>query len=231
MTLSNNQPPTSTYYNLLNACADPGCPVCRVGAHSVKRYLKSIFNEFVNDRATRDNLLKSLGFCGEHSQLLLNTSIADALGASIIYENIVKKMLRELPRQHDAKGVKNAVNRNRNCMACEQRNAVTDRSINEIRNSLGNEKMKNALLGSDGLCFPHLLQVLENNQNVDDADFLLSLTKTKLEARQIEMAELIRKNDHNFRSEEITKDEALAWKKAVSMVSGVSISLTGDKRG
>jgi len=231
MTPSNNQPPTSTYYNLLNACADPGCPVCRAGAHSVKRYLKSIFNEFVNDHATRDNLLKSLGFCGEHSQLLLNTSIADALGASIIYENIVKKVLRELPGQNKTKDIQSAVNRTRNCMACEQRNIVVDRSINEISNSLGDEKMQNALQGSDGLCFPHLLQVLENNQNADGADFLLSLTKTKLEARQTEMAELIRKNDHNFRSEEITKDEALAWKKALSMVSGVSISLTGDKRG
>ena len=116
-------------------------------------------------------------------------------------------------------------------MACEQRNTVMDRSINEIRNSLGDEKMQNALQDSDGLCFPHLLQVLENNQNAEDAEFLLSLTKTKLEARQTEMAELIRKNDHNFRSEEITQDEALAWKKALSMVSGVSISLTGDKRG
>lgn len=231
MTSSNKLPPTSTYYELLNACADPGCPVCRVGAHAVKHYLKSIFNEFVNDRAIRDNLLKSLGFCGEHSQLLLNTRIADALGASIIYENIVKKMLRELPRQNREKDLLNTVNRTKNCMACEQRNTVIDRSINEICNSLSDEKMQNALQDSDGLCFPHLLQVLENTQNTDDADFLLSVTKTKLEIRQTEMAELIRKNDHNFRSEEITKDEALAWKKALSMVSGVSISLTGDKHG
>ena len=229
MTSSNNLPPTSTYYELINACADPGCPICRVSAHAVKRYLKSIFNEFVNDRAIRDNLLKSLGFCGEHSQLLLNTRIADALGASIIYENIVKKMLRELPKQNKEKDLQNTVNRTKNCMACEQRNTVIDRSINEICNSLSDEKMQNALQDSDGLCFPHLLQVLESNQNTDDADFLLSVTKTKLEIRQTEMAELIRKNDHNFRSEEITKEEALAWKKALSMDSGVSISLTGDK--
>ena len=231
MTSSNNLPPASTYYDLLNACTDPGCPICRVGAYAVKRYLNSIFNEFVNDRAIRDNLLKSLGFCGEHSQLLLNTRIADALGASIIYENIVKKMLRELPKQNKEKDLQNTVNRTKNCMACEQRNTVIDRSINEICNSLSDEKMQNALQDSDGLCFPHLLQVLESNQNTDDADFLLSVTKTKLEIRQTEMAELIRKNDHNFRSEEITKDEALAWKKALSMVSGVSISLTGDKHG
>lgn len=172
MTLSDNLPPTSTYYELLNVCADPGCPICHVGAYTVKRYQNSIFNEFVNDRAIHNNLLKSLGFCREHSQLLLNTRIADALGASIIYENNVKKELRELPRQNKAKDIKNVVNRTKNCMACQQQNTVIDRSVSEISNSLNDEKTQQALQDSDGLCFPHLLHVLENNHNANNSDFL-----------------------------------------------------------
>jgi hypothetical protein len=43
------------------------------------------------------------------------------------------------------------------------------------------------------------------------------------------MAEVIRKNDHHFHSEGITQEEALAWKKAMVMLSGVSINPTGDK--
>ena len=91
--------PTSPYSNhdLLEACAQTGCPVCRVGAHSVKRYLKSIFYEYVNDIDTRARLNKRLGFCEEHVQVLLNARIADTLGASIIYENIAKVLLREFP--------------------------------------------------------------------------------------------------------------------------------------
>ena len=55
------------------------------------------------------------------------------------------------------------------------------------------------------------------------------LTKNKLEARKAEMAEVIRKNDHHHHSEGITQEEAIAWKKAMVMLSGVSINPTGDK--
>jgi hypothetical protein len=70
---------------------------------------------------------------------------------------------------------------------------------------------------------------LERIQKPDYASFLLELTRTKLEKRRSEMEELIRKNDHRFRSEGITREEALAWRKAMCMISGASITLTGEK--
>ena len=108
-------------------------------------------------------------------------------------------------------------------MACEQQDALFDRSLDEIRKTLGQEKMRNALQDSDGLCFPHLTQVLEQIKSTDDIEFLLALTKTQLETRQTEMAEVIRKNDHRFQSEGITEDEALAWKKTMCMITGVHL--------
>ena len=185
-------------------------------------------NEFVNDITMRENLVKSLGFCYEHTQLLLNVRIADALGASIIYENIVKKILRELPAQFNSNDFEKATIRIKGCPACEQRDDVFARSSLELGKALRDKKMRSALEKSDGLCFPHLSQVLENSQNADDATFLLSLTKSKLETRQAEMAEVIRKSDHRFKDEKITQNEALAWKKVMCMASGVSISPTGE---
>lgn len=224
MTPSKRPSPSFSQQDLINACDQPGCPVCRVGANSVNRYLKSIFNEYVNDPTLRDHLLKSLGFCVEHTQLLLNTRTADPLGASIIYENIVKKILRELPHKSKSNEFKRASTRTGNCMACEQQEALFDRSLDEIRKTLGEEKMRNALQDSEGLCFPHLTQVLERIKDTDDVEFLLALTKTQLEIRQTEMAEVIRKNDHRFQSEGITEDEALAWKKTMCMITGVNFS-------
>lgn len=225
---SKNETASFSQHDLFDACAQPGCPICRVGAHSVKRYLKSIFNEFVNDITMRDNLLKSLGFCYEHTQLLLNVRIADALGASIIYENIVKKLLRELPEQSKVDDVKKASSKSINCPACERRDSVFDRSMLALSKSLGDEKMRSSLSESDGLCFPHLIHVVEQTKNVEDADFLLSLTKEKLATRQFEMAEVIRKNDHQFQDEKISQEEATAWKKVMCMIMGVSIDPTGE---
>jgi hypothetical protein len=236
MAFSKNTSDSFSHHDILAACAEKGCPICRIGVHSVKRYMKSIFNEFVNDPATRDSLLMTLGFCGEHVQLLLNTRIADALGASIIYENIVKKLLREFPAQTKdnarmASKFRNASDSTQGCMACKQRNAVFDRSVHALSKALGEEEMRTALNTSDGLCFPHLTQVLEHGHNQDDTDFILTLTNTTLEKRRAEMADLIRKNDYQFQDEGITQEEALAWKKSMCMITGVSISPTGNKHG
>lgn len=216
-------------HDILKACTEPGCPICRLGAHSTKRYMKSIFNEYVNDHLTRDALLNTLGFCGEHVQLLLNTRIADALGASIIYENIANKLLRDFPVQ--TQEFQTASDSTEGCMACKQRNAVFDRSLDELSKTLGDEKMRAGLQESDGLCFPHLAQTLERIQIQADVDFLATLTRNKLQLRQAEMAEVIRKNDYQFRDEGITQEEALAWKKTMCMITGVSISPTGEKYG
>jgi hypothetical protein len=245
MTSSQDLPPSFSYHDLLKACALTGCPVCRIGAQSVKRYLDSLFYEYVNDPGTRDRLVNSLGFCSEHIRLLLSTRIADGLGASIIYEHIIKTILRDFPdHSHKAAGVfpLRSMERARmirkfvsasaglgKCAACEQRAAASDRALYEMNKSLGEKKLRLALQESDGLCLPHLAQLLESTLEADNISYLLDLTENKLKSRQSEMAELIRKNNYQFQSEGITQDEALAWRKAMCMISGASITLTGEK--
>jgi len=241
MTPSRKSSSRFSHYELLEACAQTGCPVCRVGAHSVKRYLKSVFYEYVNDVDTRARLNKRLGVCEEHVQLLLGTRIADTLGASIIYENIVKILLREFPSPSSSaspnpkesarriSGFMNTAKNNGTCPACRQRDAIITHTLQEMSAALGDEKLQAALQESDGLCFPHLSQLLERLEKPEDAAFLVELTRSKLIARQSEMAEVIRKNDYRSGSEKITREEAIAWKKIMCMVSGVGISPTGDK--
>ena len=224
-------------HDLLEACAQTGCPVCRVGARSVKRYLRSVFYEYVNDIDTRTRLNKRLGLCPEHVRWLLSTRTADTLGASIIYENIVKILLREFPKSPPATkefsrwvgGFPEDAANYGTYIACEQREATTKHTLREMSVSLADEKLCAALGASDGLCFPHLAALLEQVDQPEDAAFLMELTRQKLESRRGEMAEVIRKSDHQSASEKITHEEAIAWKKAMSMISGVSLSLTGDK--
>ena len=239
-----DHPPSFSYFDLLEACKQTGCPVCRLSARSVKRYLESLFYENVNDPGTRDKLIKSLGFCREHVQLLLNTRIADGLGASIIYENIVKVILRKYPdgRQsplssqspfgEQSHGIRRLISASSGlgpCPACVQRDESASRTLHELSKSLGEEKLRRALQRSDGLCFPHVTQLLESLQQHDNVRFLLELTRNKLEMLGFQMAEFIRKNDYQFRSEGITQEEALAWKKAMCMISGESITRTEEK--
>jgi len=229
----------SSLYEVLEACTQAGCPVCRIGAQTVRRHLKALFYEYVNDLQMRETLVKSFGFCGEHVRLLLSHKIADSLGASIIYEHLVKVVLREFPKQtanmlpkelsRKFAALTSAAEGLEECPACKRRQEVVDYTLRQIGISLQDATLREALEKSDGFCFAHLSQLFFEIQKPADADFLLTLTKTKLEMRQSEMAEVIRKNDHRFHAEKITEDEALAWRKAMVMLAGVSINATGDK--
>lgn len=233
------------YFDLLDACHQPGCPVCSLSARSVRHYLDGLFYEFVNDPVTRDSLLNSQGFCAGHAELLLETRIADALGASIIYKNIVKKILENFPKSSSAlhsspisdhskerarlinKFMK-ASNSPGQCPVCEQREAASERALAGLSKSLNNEDLQLAFQGSDGLCFSHLTMLLERTESLDDSKFLLNLTRNKLESLHAEMTELIRKNDYRFQSEGITEREGLAWRKAMSMISGAGSNKTQE---
>jgi hypothetical protein len=76
---------------------------------------------------------------------------------------------------------------------------------------------------SDGLCLPHLAQLLLLIKKPGEAELVLNITRSKLEARQAEMAEVIRKNDHHNKSGLISGEEALAWKKAMTILAGMGI--------
>src|SRR5687767_11547818 len=79
--------PNVMAYKLLEACREPGCPVCRLEQRSVERYLDSQFYESVNNPAWRDRLRASLGFCQEHAWLAVDQRLGDALGFAIIYRD------------------------------------------------------------------------------------------------------------------------------------------------
>ena len=228
-----------SHHEFLEACTQTGCPVCRIGSQTVRRQLKSLFYEYVNDREMRANLVKSLGFCGEHTRLLLSHKIADGLGASIIYEHLVKVILREFPASASnvqpkelSRKINSFVSASEGlgeCQACTRRAEAVNYTLSQIVGALDNTTLLDALEKSDGFCFPHLSQLLLQTPKPADVNFLLTFTKNKLETRKAEMAEVIRKNDHHHSSEVISAEEAIAWKKAMVMLSGVSINPTGDK--
>ncbi len=89
-----------------------------------------------------------------------------------------------------------------------------------MSSSLDDESLRLVFQDLDGLCFPHLAQLLERTQETETVQFLLHVTQKNLETLQSEMDELIRKNDYRFQSEGITDCEGQAWRKAMRMISG-----------
>lgn len=233
--------PNSIAYNILEACREPGCPVCRLEQQSVERYLDNHFYESVNSPAWRDRLRVSLGFCHEHAWLGVNQRLGDALGYSIIYHDLVNTVLNQLnkdgnpvrrPRgwgsllQQIPEQARMIVEKalysltpRKPCPVCEHRDEMVRTNLAVLVDELNTPEMTEALLASEGLCLPHLRLALEHIKKRSTCEKLLNIHRDKLENLKTELAEFIRKNDYQVIAAGFGK-EGDAWLRAVSTITG-----------
>jgi hypothetical protein len=233
--------PTESFaQELIAACHEPGCPVCRVLAKRVRNYLDKLFYEHVNDLKLREELRLGRGFCRTHAWMALEMGVGDALGVAIIYHDVLTNVLRLWPSGVGVSGGGGMLERLRRggsglrgaarnlavalrpqgpCPACQQEADQLDLAVAVLMEAATRPELAAALEGSAGLCLPHFGKALGGAQTEAQAAELLRLEEAKLAALDAELAELIRKNDYRFRDEAIGA-EGDSWKRAVRMVVG-----------
>ncbi len=231
----------STTYNILEACRQPGCPICQLEAKSVERYLDNHFYENVNSPKWRDSLRSSLGFCHEHAWLGVSQRLGDALGYSIIYHDILNSILGGLQDGHSTahassrrlsflkqlpesareriEKVLDALTPRKHCPVCEHRDHTTRTLLSALVTELRSPEMTQALQSSDGLCLPHLRSTLEHIKDPTIIEPLLQIHRDKLESLKSELSEFIRKNDYQAIKEGFGK-EGDAWLRAIALMVG-----------
>ena len=90
-----------TVNQLVPALKQPGCPICNLQRATVQRFLTSFLQENLMDRAARQKVLDSLGFCPTHTFELAAMEMrtdGDPLGTNILHEQIngrVQQALRK----------------------------------------------------------------------------------------------------------------------------------------
>ena len=228
-------------YQLLEACREPGCPVCRLEQQSIERYLDQHFYESVNSPAWRERLRGSLGFCHEHAWLGANQRLGDALGFAIIYHDLVNTVLSRWDLDtHPARAprgvlsffgqipesvreivqkVLSAVTPVKSCPVCEHRDEATSIILDILAQELRASELAEALQASEGLCLPHLRLALGHIKDAQGCDRLLTLQRVKLESLRSELAEFIRKNDYQVIQDGFGS-EGDAWLRTITLMAG-----------
>jgi hypothetical protein len=209
-------PPSATYNALVEACIEPGCPICRVEHDAALRYISGLFYEQTNDFNLRERLRASLGFCRQHAHLMVEELQGNALGIALIYQDVLKVAINHLEDRH---GTLAPV---RKCPACEQRDLSMMRTISELSKNIQDETITKALKASEGLCFFHLRHTLRHMRMPEKRELLISIQREIMSRLRLDLGEFIRKNDYRF-SKESFGPERDSWKRAVSMVSGAKI--------
>lgn len=224
--------PSFLGYKLVEACREPGCPICRLEQQGVERYLDNQFYENVNSPAWRDQLRASHGFCREHAWLGVEKRLGDALGFSIIYHDIVNSVLKRLddknsPPASRRRGslrdlfekVRTALTPRKRCPVCEHREELTHNLLSGLVEDLPSPQFTDALQASEGLCLSHLTQTLETIKDISIYEKLLSIHREKLASLKHELAEFIRKNDYQAIKEGFGS-EGDAWLRSIRMIAG-----------
>jgi hypothetical protein len=231
----------TAYLELIEACKQPGCPICYTSQKAVEHYLNILFYEQVNDGWVRHELRESLGFCHEHAWLASDSEVGDALGLAMIYHDVFSTILKGLPNKDPSHGplqkistwfqqiprdliekiesVQFRLTPQGPCLACKLRDRSTGNVISLLIESLQDEQMIDAISSSNGLCLPHLRQAFKQVTNEQDYDKLLSFAREKLVSLDSELSEFIRKNDYRFLPGGFGS-EGDSWKRAVMTAVG-----------
>ena len=92
--MSSAAPRDSTAFEVREALAELGCPVCRLAVRSVGRWLAAVAYEQVNDIQLRNELRAARGFCNVHAHRWLR-EVHSVLGTSIVYQDLLKAGLSQ----------------------------------------------------------------------------------------------------------------------------------------
>ena len=216
--------PSFTSYQLLEACREPGCPICRLEQEGVERYMNSQFYENVNSPAWREHLRASQAFCHEHAWLGVHKRLGDALGFSIIYHDVVNNLLKSWnddagSMRTQMEGFLAALAPRKPCPACKQREEITRNTLAGLMKDLLAPELRQALQASEGLCLPHLRRALGAAKDDSTYDILFTIHREKLEKLRNELAEFIRRNDYRMIGEGFGA-EGDAWLRAIGTIVG-----------
>jgi hypothetical protein len=219
-----------TFYKVEEALTRPGCPICRLREAAVASFLDDLIYERVNDPGTRDDVMRSMGFCNRHARQLVEHG--GALGIAIIHRDLVRRALKEIGRGRFRKnrarvfpsaspspmrGLVEALSPRAECPACRQGETVEGIYLQALVSHL--EEVRELMREDNALCLPHFRKALEFVQDEKAFQLLAEWEGAALGHMDAELSEFIRKNDYRFADEE-TGAEGDSWQRAAALVSG-----------
>jgi hypothetical protein len=231
-----------TINQLIPALKQPGCPICNLQRSTVQRFLVAFLQENLMDQTARQVVLDSLGFCPDHTFLLVSMEMrsdGDPLGTVILHEQIngrVQTALRDwnalrsqgwqekipIPFKRPIR----RIHQTTGCPICAAMLENNQRGLAALMEELGkgSQELIDLYSQGNGLCLAHLRVGLEEMGTIYPigAEYLIQNALQRLETQQGRMQEYLRKHNLSYQNEQITLEEERAWRESLSFFSGYS---------
>jgi Family of unknown function (DUF6062) len=199
-----------------------GCAVCHLALRSVKRQIRSIAYEQVNDLDLRAQLRRAHGFCNAHAHQWLREA-RNVLGTALIYRDVLRASADELESGATRRGGLLqglfSAEREAACPVCEAQRNAESRYVSALVGLMAADSaVRTRFEASAGLCRLHVLAALRIGG--PGAEAIVVHTRQRIEALVAELDEVIRKEDYRFRHEPRTEGEKSAPSRAINWATG-----------
>ncbi len=235
---------TQSYYDLLEALALPGCPICRLLATFTDRLLDGLIYEQINDGGLRARIRQARGFCPEHARQLVRHGAA--LGVAIMMRDVLNALLEALegarfrpvsrlsreglraaltsaPSPATAEAVAR-LGAQKPCPVCERTREVEEMLLHVLVERLNDPELAAKFRASEGLCLPHLRGTLRLITREEDYETLVRAQGAIWRDLLAQLSEAIRKSDYRFLDEGLG-EEGKAWLRALGVIAGAQEDL------
>jgi hypothetical protein len=226
-------PTPQGYYDLLEQLERSNCAICTLVLHAEKQYRESLLYEFSLDGGVHRAFRQGRGLCNHHSWQLVHQhgySLSVAALFKSALDEVVKMMQSPtlgtsasrvnqwLHRSHDDQ-LADRLEPEAPCMMCVNVQEAEDRYVQTFAKCWSEEALQTAFRASDGLCLPHLRQVLRRLDTARARRQLVDIQLAKWTALQGQLAQFQIKSAFNYVGEPMGA-EADSWKRAVASLTG-----------
>ena len=221
------------YYDLLERLERPGCAICALILHAGKQYMESLLYEFSLDEGVQRAFRSGRGLCNYHSWLLVHQH-GYSLSVSVLFESALDEvveimestspaasasgMVRLLSRSLGG-GLEDRLEPEGPCLVCANVQEAESRYVQTFAEHWSMEALQTAFRTSDGLCLPHLREVLRQLEARTERKQLIEFHVAKWTALKAELDQFQLKSAYNYVGEPMGA-EADSWKRAVARLTG-----------
>lgn len=233
-----------TVANLKDSMETPGCPICSIERRAAQKAVDVFLYENLMDHSLRDKALAANGYCPPHTRLLVATELSNSgapLGVNILYEVLDRRIARELKaianRPSGFRFVRDLLAKlgillkpapvlapAGPCPICDSAFQAALNSLSALFEELERKTpdILQAYQASDGLCLAHLRLGIQyfGKRHTQAAHFLANLAANRLLNQADHMKEFIRKKNWEYRDENLTPEEAVAWRDTLTFFTG-----------
>lgn len=227
----------AAFHAIVDAFALEGCPVCRVVNASTMRYFDALIHENVNDVDFRAELRAARGFCRLHAWTLGHRVRGAALGAAIMYRDVLNVLNEDLSAfGHDASRHGKSARASgllsrrkpgevvrKGCPACTLAIREEFMYVGVVLEHIADEAFVLQYEMSSGVCFPHMGSMLRRAKGGARVQHFVAAHQRIVRRLIAELDTFQQKSDYRFAHESLGTT-ADSWRRAIELAVGQGVT-------